>query len=173
MKMVGYVTSRDWMIMNRMDLSDWNSLRVLTGDGHNWGDAQLIDRRVILGLDAFLAEENLHAVITSGTGGKHSPNSFHYPLKERGGLGMALDFMLPHTPRTKLPALYAKLLERGFGGVGIYADWKLGRTEPPIGGFHVDIREKKDGKVATWMQARHIAPGFLPVTRENMARAFR
>ncbi|NJM54515.1 MAG: hypothetical protein HC841_00085 [Verrucomicrobiae bacterium] len=157
-----------------MKLEDWNALRVLTGDGHNWGNPKLLDRRVVLTLDAALFNTGLfHAVITSGTGGKHSPTSFHYPLKERGGLGMALDFMLPTVPRKNLPAIYKMLMGAGFGAVGIYADWKLSRTEPPIGGFHVDVRENKDGRVATWMQCRAIGPGFLPVTAENMARAFR
>lgn len=160
-------------MMNMMQLEDWNSLTALRSDGHNWGNPRLLDRRVVLTLDAFLASEKLHAVITSGTEGKHSPSSFHYPLKEHGGLGMALDFMLPGTPRVRLPALYEKLLKAGFGGVGIYSDWKLARTEPAIGGFHVDVRPTKDGRVATWMQCRAIAPGFLPVTRENLARAFR
>jgi hypothetical protein len=157
-----------------MQLKDWNSLRVLTGDGHTWGNPRLIDRRVILTLDKALYDAGLHhAVVTSGTGGKHSPKSFHYPLAERGGLGMALDFMLPLVPRKKLPAIFKMLTLAGFGGVGIYADWKLARSEPPIGGFHVDIRPTENGRVATWMQCRAIAPGFLPVTDENMARAFR
>jgi hypothetical protein len=161
------------MIQKPMSLEDWNSLKVLGGDGHNWGNPKLIDRRVILWLDTALFTTGLfHAVITSGTGGVHSPKSFHYPLKERGGLGMALDFMLPTVPRKNLPAIYKMLKFSGFGGVGIYADWKLSRNEPPIGGFHVDLGNLGTGAVRTWMKARAIGPGFLAVTDENLKRAF-
>lgn len=150
--------------MTPMTTEDWNSLKALKGQ-QNWGDPKRLDRRVVLMLDKFLSQKRLTAVVTSGTQGKHATNSFHYK-------GMALDFMLPMVPRERLPVLFAELVHAGFGGVGIYADWKLSRNSPPIGGFHVDCREIKDNRVATWMKANSIGKGYLAATAENLKRAF-
>jgi hypothetical protein len=149
-----------------MTLEDWNALRVLKGDGHNWGDKKILDRKVVRLLDDFLFQRVLyHAVVTSGACGEHAPNSFHYQ-------GKALDVMLPGTSRRVLPALFATLTHAGFGGVGIYADWKLSRNLPPIGGFHVDSRKIKDDHVATWLKARVVGPGYQAASADNMKKAF-
>jgi hypothetical protein len=149
-----------------MTLEDWNAVKVLRGDGHNWGDKKILDRKVVRLLDDFLLAQGLFdAVVTSGTGGDHATNSLHYQ-------GKALDVMLPGTLRRRLPALYALLLHAGFGGVGIYADWKLSRNMPPIGGFHVDSRKIKDDHVATWLKARAVGPGYQAASAENMKKAF-
>ena len=73
----------------------------------------------------------------------HSERSYH--LKERGAKACDFHFADPKTfePLTINTRLQYWEVERvGFGGMGVYRDWKWGKEYLPIG-FHVDTRPEE------------------------------
>lgn len=82
--------------------------------------------------------------VTSTTGGKHAPTSYHY-REGTDGIGLAVDFAgpVPSTDSPELLAIYqalaplgrfcAELIYNGPGG----GSWKLGKKVAPyVGGHH-------------------------------------
>lgn len=146
-----------------MTKEDWiNTKMIKRGDPsarHNFGNANAIDRRVILLVDDFAAAHNRQVLVTCGTEGQHVKDSLHYQ-------GKALDIMFPQLKRRELKEVYLQLLKYPFGGIGIYSEWKLRPDWECIGGFHVDVRE---GDItATWMKGPDT--GYIGVTIANMQK---
>ncbi len=152
----GPMTESDWKLCKRLDRSS----------KHQWGDVTKIDRSVIFLLDHFLSDIMARALVTCGTQGKHTDGSFHYASDKK--LGCAIDFMVPDYDRNNLPDLMFDLLRYGFGGVGIYSEWKLDQKLPAIGGFHVDTRPSL--KTALWMKD---AKGYKGISLESLKGAFK
>ncbi len=150
-----------------MSADDWGGLQVLKREGawFNWGDPDRIAREVVMELDRALVFLKLKALVTWGTTGKHSPNSWHYPKGDTPG--SAIDFMLPGVDRTRLPDVMIDLLRFEFKGIGIYNDWKLSRDGKELGGFHVEWNDKPHR--ALWLRTKD---GDLAVTTKNLRQAF-
>ena len=116
-------------------------------DSRHPGSGNEINMMVVLNLDYLWERVNTisdkkptiiitQAVDLYGEHG-HSDNSYH--LKRNGC--KAADFLI----QTDLPPrVQYRLVERqGFGGIGVYYDWRYEGDPVPIG-FHVDIRPQGD-----------------------------
>ncbi|MHA1289505.1 MAG: hypothetical protein ACTSPB_19115, partial [Candidatus Thorarchaeota archaeon] len=71
----------------------------------------------------------------------HSKNSYHLYKPERNELSCAAvdcHFVTDAPPKIQ----YSLIEEIGFGGVGVYYDWKWNGKLLPIG-FHLDVRPKE------------------------------
>lgn len=80
------------------------------------------------------------AVDIDGSHG-HSNNSYH--LKSQGCEAVDFHFVTDIDPRLQV----YNVLQLGFGGIGIYYDWKWDNKPLSIG-FHVDVRPK--GRFQIW-----------------------
>lgn len=148
-----------------MAATDWEGLHVLERWQH-WGEWRHMSRDLIIQLDSFCYQNQLRPLITSGTQGQHSPNSWHYK-------GRAVDVMFPGVALWELPKKVFKVALHydGFTGLGIYNEWRLMVGAKPIGGMHFE-RESDELlplKKKVWLRT---SEGDLAPTAENLARYF-
>jgi hypothetical protein len=150
---------------------DWANFKVLKKEGPwmNFGDADVMSWWILNELDRACAHLNLKPLVTSGAKGKHSKNSWHYPVLngEHRRPGCAIDFMLPAMTRAQLPDVLVNLMRFDFKGIGIYSEWRLSAGGKPLGGFHVEWNDKDQR--ALWLRS---GQGDFPITYKNLQRFF-
>jgi len=115
-----------------MEVWDWSKCRFLRPNLGNWGDPHSMSADLVFAVDEFCFQEGVMPMVTSGTGGKHSKNSFHYK-------GQAIDVMFYNLKRYDLPRVMAAAMQYpAFTGVGLYSDWRFAKNFPPSGGMHFE-----------------------------------
>ena len=105
----------------------------------NWGEPERINPELLLKLDDFRSALGTFIIVTSGTGGEHSPNSQHY-------LGNAVDIVVPKFKGSLLD-LYLIVERFNFNGIGLYDGWKY--KNKVVGGLHLDMRPLKTDEDGT------------------------
>lgn len=138
--------------------SDWESLRYFTVS-ENWGDPDLMEVELVTELDAFRHKAGTPIMVTSGTRGKHAPNSQHY-------IGKAVDIIFPEIPLHKLPDMFLMAMRFNFRGLGIYPFWELSGNI--TGGLHLDIRDANER--AMWIGLKENE--YIPVSFYDLRKYF-
>lgn len=109
---------------------DWQQIRYFTPN-ENWGDVDLMAPELIYKLDAMREYINTPVIISCGTQGQHSENSYHYK-------GEAVDVVVP-SHKKSLFDLYLSAERFNWGGIGLYPHWTYRGHQ--CGGLHLDIRQ--------------------------------
>ena len=109
-------------------MHNWHRLKYFDKD-ENWGNPYILCEELLLKLDVLREEIGHPFIVTSGTQGKHRPNSLHYQ-------GKAVDFVCPDYDGHAIDFIL-KAVQRGFSGIGWYPHWQY--KGKACGGMHVDF----------------------------------
>lgn len=128
----------------------------------NWGDPSKIEYELVDRLERLRYRLRQSIIVTCGTQGKHTINSYHYR-------GEAVDIIVP-SMRGFLFDLFIEAVRCNFTGIGIYPRWKYNNFT--IGGLHLDIRNKEER--ALWICVEDDAENrqYLPLTRLTLDEVF-
>ncbi len=119
------------------------------------GSGKEIDMKLVLNLDYLWERVYTYAgkrpaiIITQGVDlyGEHGHAANSYHLKRMGC--KAADFIILTSVSPRI--LYFLVEKQGFGGIGVYYDWKYKGKPIPIG-FHVDRRPKE--RIQRWTRRK-------------------
>jgi len=140
-----------------MTIANWSDIKHFKPTDIGWGDWRKIESRVIYMLETLRVKIATPIIVTSGSAGKHSPNSYHYQ-------GLAIDCMFPNKLMPDGPAIAQAAEEVGFSGIGLYCEWELHGVKTL--GAHFDCRP---GRVKKWIGTDK---QYLPATETNLKRYF-
>lgn len=139
----------------------WPSLKNLKKDSRQdrYGNTDILKPDLLLKTDSLISHFKSDFIITSGTDGKHSPNSAHYR-------GEAFDIILIPSKKVSHPVdVIFQAFKLGFTGIGYYPDWKYFGLQ--VGGYHLDIRQTKTA--ATWLGVQNWNKDKKKFEREYIA----
>ncbi len=141
-----------------MKAPEWNTIEHFKPT-ENWGDPNKINYNLVRALDKFRAMVDTPIYISSGTGGKHKPNSAHYE-------GHAVDILFPKKTKADLLDLYiAASRFSEFTGIGVYPGWYFYNKN--IGGLHLGNRHEPHRKL--WMGVKvESTVDYIGLTAENL-----
>lgn len=134
---------------------EWNTIKHFTSM-ENWGDTNKMKYNLVRALDKLRAMIDTPIYISSGTGGKHKPNSAHYE-------GHAVDILFPKKERWDLFDLYmAASRFSEFTAIGVYNHWRF--HQKTIGGLHLGNRHEPHRKL--WLMTKE--EGYIGLTAKNL-----
>ncbi len=121
----------------------------------NWGDPAKMDPILLIKLDKLRESAGSQIVVTSG---------YRAGDPRTHGEGIAVDIIFP---RADFDLFHAYLLaeRQGFNGIGVYPHWEFNGY--PVGGLHLDIRDKD----ARWMGVKYTALSeqrYVPLNRNTL-----
>lgn len=133
----------------------WSKLKYFKKT-ENWGSPNKISEDLLLELDRARGFIGERMIITSGTQGVHTVESYHYQ-------GLAVDFVTPDS--VSWLNFFISLSRFSFKGIGYYPDWYFDGKK--VGGFHVDLRPTL--KRAYWI-AKKTTRGqqYLPFDEKHL-----
>ena len=111
-----------------MTSKDWSGIRFFSPQ-ENWGNPGLMVLEFVQTLEEFRQYLGLSLVISCGTQGNHTADSWHYK-------GRAADIIIPDMAGKTLLDVGLQASRFGFTGIGLYRDWSYNGKR--VGGLHLE-----------------------------------